>query len=276
MTRDHDVKRAIRARMKVTGESYTVARSALVAPTAPSAPHSQATPSQGAKVATVQTGLIDELDEGGFAVIRSFATAEQVMHLTAVVDEVISTVLAEKQQEALDRHAAGERRVNVWHSGEPGVIFRVVSDRAEVRWLIDDERLLEITERAKGSPGGLHKIGALASMPGFGHQGFHPDHDGATAPFGAWDALVFVVMLSQHRPDTGTIRVLPGSHRSPIQFTEWGSAMPPHPDEVRIEGEPGDVFVYSGHLWKSATFNGGREPVKSLLVAGVDDVGWGS
>lgn len=262
--------------MKVTGESYTVARSALVASTAPSAPDSQATPSQGGKVATVQTGLIDQLDERGFAVIRSFATVEQVMRLTAVVDEVISTVLAEKQQEALDRRAAGERRINVWHPGEPGVIFKVVSDRPEVRWLIDDERLLEITERAKGSPGGLHKIGALASMPGFGHQGLHPDHDGAVSAFGAWDALVFVVMLSQHRPDTGTIRVLPGSHRSPTQFTEWGSAMPPHPDEVRIEGEPGDVFVYSGHLWKSATFNGGHEPVKSLLVASVHDVGWGS
>ena len=51
--------------------------------------------------------------------------------------------------------------------------------------------------------------------------------------------------------------------------------MPPHPDEVRVEGEPGDVFVYSGHLWKSATFNGGHEPVKSLLVAGPQDGGWG-
>jgi ectoine hydroxylase-related dioxygenase (phytanoyl-CoA dioxygenase family) len=226
-------------------------------------------------VATVQTGLIDELDARGFAVIRSFATAEQVMRLVAVVDEVISAVLAEKQQEALDRQAAGERRINVWHPGEPGVIFKVVSDRPEVRWLINDERLLEITERAKGSPGDLHQIGALASMPGFGHQGLHPDHEGAVSAFGAWDALVFVVLLSQHRPDTGTIRVLPGSHRLHPQFTEWGSAMPPHPDEVRIEGEAGDVFVYSGHLWKSATFNGGHEPVKSLLVAGVHDVGWG-
>ena len=33
MTRDHDGKRAIRARMKVTGERYTVARSALVGST---------------------------------------------------------------------------------------------------------------------------------------------------------------------------------------------------------------------------------------------------
>lgn len=42
--------------------------------------------------------------------------------------------------------------------------------------------------------------------------------------------------------------------------------MPPHPDEVRIEAEPGDVFVYAAHLWKSGTFNGGLEPSKCLLI----------
>jgi ectoine hydroxylase-related dioxygenase (phytanoyl-CoA dioxygenase family) len=75
-----------------------------------------------------------------------------------------------------------------------------------------------------------------------------------------------VLLLSPHRADTGTIRMLPGSHRTVPDFTAWGSAMPPHPDEVRLEGEPGDLFVYEGHLWKSATFNGGVAPVRTLLL----------
>ncbi len=141
MTRDHDVKRAIRARMAVTGEPYTVARSALVAPTPTPARDPQATPSQGGAVPSVPTDLMNDLDERGFAVMRSFASGEQVTRLTAVVDEVISTVLAKKQQEALDRQADGGKRVDVWYPDEPGVIFKVVSDRPEVQWLVDDGRL---------------------------------------------------------------------------------------------------------------------------------------
>lgn len=225
-------------------------------------------------MASVDTGLIDELDERGFAVIRSLATPEQVAGMTAVVDEVIETTIADKQEEGRQREAAGERRINVWHPREAGVIFTVVTERPDLQWLLADPRLLEVVEEAKGSRVPLGSIGALATLPGFGHQGFHQDHDGPSPTIGSWDALVFVVMLSRHRGDTGTIRALPGSHRTPSPFTGWGSAMPPHPDEVRIEGEPGDVFVYSSHLWKSATFNGGTQPCKSLLVAAPEDVGW--
>ncbi len=42
--------------------------------------------------------------------------------------------------------------------------------------------------------------------------------------------------------------------------------MPPHPDEVLVEADPGDLLVYSAQLWKSGTFNGGLEPLKCLLV----------
>src|SRR5688572_14184560 len=100
MTRDHDSKRAIRARMKVTGERYTVARSALVAPSTSRPPsRSETTESQGGTVASVDTDLLGELDERGFAVIRSFAPPDEVARLTAVVDEVVATTLAAKQEE---------------------------------------------------------------------------------------------------------------------------------------------------------------------------------
>ena len=272
MTRDHDVKRAIRARMKATGEPYTVARSALVAPT-PSSPESQAAAPQGGTVAPVEARVIEELDGRGFAVLRSFATAEQVAELTEVVDDVISSVRAEKEAEARARHAAGERRIDVWHPGEPGWIAQIVTDRPKVQWLADDPRLVHIIGEAKGSPSRPTRIRALATLPGYGHQGFHPNREGMAPSFGSWAVLDFVVMLSPHRSETGTIRVLPGSHRAPAQFSEWGSAMPPHPDEVRIDAEPGDVLVYSAHLWKSSTFNGGQGPVKSLLVEATDDAG---
>lgn len=276
MTRDHDIKRAIRARMKVTGKPYTVARAALVAPSVPPAPGSETSESQGGTMASVHTELRDDLDERGFAVIRTFATPEQVARLTAAVDEVIAATVAEKQEEADQQLAAGERGINVWYPGEEGTIFKVVTDQPDVAWVLNDRRLLDIVDSIKGPGSTLRKIGALAWLPGFGHQGLHQDYDGVDEALGSWDRLVFVVMLSPHHADTGTIRALPGSHRTPPQFADYlGSAMPAHDDEVRIDGEPGDVLVSSGHLWKSGTFNSGREPVKSLLVAGHEDVGWG-
>ncbi len=107
----------------------------------------------------------------------------------------------------------------------------------------DSKRAIRARMKVTGEPY-TRKVGALASLPGFGHQGFHPDHEGVSQPIGSWNALVFVVMLSPHRAGTGTIRAIPGSHRSAPELTGWGSAMP------------------------------GHEPLKSLLVAG-RDVGWG-
>jgi hypothetical protein len=43
--------------------------------------------------------------------------------------------------------------------------------------------------------------------------------------------------------------------------------MSPHPDEVRLEAEPGDRFACSTNLWKSSTFNGGHGPMKSVIAA---------
>ena len=184
MTRDHDMKRAIRARMKVTGERYTAARSALVAPSVPPAAGSETSESQGGTMASAHTELLDELDTRGFAVIRGFATPEQVARLTAVVDEVIAATVAEKQEEADQRLAAGERGINVWHPGEEGAIFKVVTDLPGVAWVLNDRWLLDIVDSVKGSGSRLRKVGALASLPGFGHQGFHQDYDGVESRTG--------------------------------------------------------------------------------------------
>ena len=216
----------------------------------------------------VQIRMLDELDERGFAVFRSFATTDEVARMTDVVDEVISTTLAEKQSEDDRRRAAGETGpIDVWSPGEPGGIYADLTDREDVAWILTHPWLLELTGAVKAVAPKLRKVAAWASMPGFGHQGFHPDDEGASPPVGSWDVVRFVFVLSPYRPETGTFRAIPGSHRTAPQFADWkGSAMPPHPDEVRVEADPGDLIVYSAQLWKSGTFNGGLEPTKSLLV----------
>lgn len=266
MTRDHDMKRAVRARMRATGERYTVARSALVAPDPSDAPKSETSQSQGGTMPVVHIRMLDELDERGFVVLRSFATAEEVARMTAFVDDVISTTLAVKQEEEdRRRDAGGTGPIDVWYPGEPGGIYADLTDHADLAWILTHPWLLELAGAVRSGAPKIRKVGAWASMPGYGHQGFHPDEEGSSPPVGSWDVARFVFVLS--RPETGTLRAIPGSHRYAPQFADWkGSAMPPHPNEIRIEADPGDLIVYSAQLWKSGTFNGGLEPRKCLLV----------
>lgn len=216
----------------------------------------------------VHIRMLDELDERGFAILRSFATTEEVARMTLVVDEVISTTLAQKQAEEDRRREAGEAGpIDVWYPGEPGGIYADLTDNADVAWILTQPSMLELAGAVKAAAPKISKIAAWASMPGYGHQGFHPDVEGSAPPVGSWDAVRFVLVLSPWRPESGTFRAIPGSHRNAPHFADWkGSAMPPHPDEVRVEADPGDLLVYSAQLWKSGTFNGGLEPTKSLLV----------
>ena len=268
MTRDHDIKRPIRARMKVTGEPYTVARSALVAPSASRALASETSPSQGGTMAAVRTDLLDELDERGFAVLRSFMTPDEVARLTVIVDEIVSTTLTEKQEEDRRRRDAGETGwIDVWHPGQQGVITQLITDRPDVAWLRQHRRLLEIKSAAKGIDATFRHVGVHVSMPGYGHQELHADNELPSPPVDAWTGMSFIIVLSTFDAVNGTLRVIPGSHRTRPELADWkGSAMPPHPDEVRIDAEPGDVIVHSSHVWKSATFNGGQEPRKAVWV----------
>ena len=239
MTRDHDTKRAIRARMKVTGERYTVARAALVA--------APATTGGTVSTSTIQ----DELAERGFVIIRSFATGERLDRLVATVDEIIARTVAEKLEEGERRREAGETGfIDVWN-GAPGGIVERVTDHPDVRWLLDDQRL-----RPFITP---NRVTAIAALPGFGHEGLHQNpHEGYAS----------ALSLSPTRADTGAFRAIPGSHRKAPQFDPMAGAMAPHPDEVRVETDPGDLLVYDALLWKSGTFNGGTEPLKVLAIEG--------
>jgi ectoine hydroxylase-related dioxygenase (phytanoyl-CoA dioxygenase family) len=134
--------------------------------------------------------------------------------------------------------------------------------------LVDHAGLLELKRATEGGPATIDNVGVHSSLPGYGHEGFHPDKPGPSTQVGTWDGTEFIIPLSPYRPDAGTIRALPGTHRSAPDFEPvGGSAMPPHPDEVRIEADAGDVFVFSSHLWRSETLNGGVDVRKGLWAS---------
>ena len=110
--------------------------------------------------------MLDELDERGFVVLRSFATAGEVAHMTAVVDQVISITLAKKQEEEDRRRDAGETGpIDVWYPGEPGGIFADLSNDADVAWILTHPWLLELAGVVTSGAPKMRKVGAWASMP---------------------------------------------------------------------------------------------------------------
>ena len=80
--------------------------------------------------------------------------------------------------------------------------------------------------------------------------------------------MSFIFVLDRQNAEVGTMRAVPGSHRVPLRprFGETISTMPPQPDEIRMEAEPGDLIIHSQHLWKSMTLNAGTEIRRHLWV----------
>lgn len=226
----------------------------------------------------VDTDLLAELDEQGFTILRSFATSDELERIDAVVDEVVSARISEVQEEAERRRAAGETGwIDAWHPGVAGVVSKLVTERPDVAWIREHRRLLEIRASAMGdspraeeasSRSTFRHVGVGASLPGYGHQGFHADDETASPPIGSWDGMSFIFVLNRQDADVGTMRAVPGSHRIPLRprLVEFGSAMPPQPDEIRMEADPGDLIIHSKHLWKSMTLNAGTEIRRHLWV----------
>jgi ectoine hydroxylase-related dioxygenase (phytanoyl-CoA dioxygenase family) len=109
-----------------------------------------------------------------------------------------------------------------------------------------------------GDPWYVHSLDLRAPIPGAGEQGLHQDN-GERRTGGPWQTLSAMWCVTPFTRDSGPLRVIPGSHRlsgPPIDLQGYGSAMGPHPDEVKIIAPAGSVILFnSSDLWHSGTFN---------------------
>jgi hypothetical protein len=106
--------------------------------------------------------------------------------------------------------------------------------------------------RRSGLPG--ERLSLRASIPGYGHQGLHPDYFPDQRTDGSWQVLAGMWCLSEFTHNNGPLRFLPGSHRSrpdPSDDMEW-VGMGPHPNEVKVLCPAGSLILFnSASLWHS-------------------------
>jgi hypothetical protein len=102
----------------------------------------------------------------------------------------------------------------------------------------------------------LSSLNARAAEPeGAEAQPLHVDAGAVPDERGPWVCNA-LWMLDDFTTENGTLRVVPGTHRSGRRPQDaLADPRAPHPDEVLVTGRAGDVVVMNSHLWHGGTAN---------------------
>lgn len=125
--------------------------------------------------------------------------------------------------------------------------------------VVTSPRILELAESVMGPFVQLDSVVLHASQPRPAEERgkvvcWHRDRF-SSFPVGAYTrplAVIGFVYLQEMNAETGPLRVVPGSHREPVEIASRDLAQA-HPDEVFVTSEPGDVIVIHHNLLHSGT-----------------------
>ena len=74
-------------------------------------------------------------------------------------------------------------------------------------------------------------------------------------------------MLDPFTRENGATRLVPGTHRSTALPKEvLADVLAPHPDEIYVIGQPGDVFIFNGHCWHAGGANHTDRARRAILA----------
>jgi ectoine hydroxylase-related dioxygenase (phytanoyl-CoA dioxygenase family) len=183
------------------------------------------------------------LDEQGFVRLPGFIVPARRRSL---VDR-IEALFAEEGEKAggeFKQEPGARRLANLVDKGE---VF--------VECVVEPE-VLEYVGHVLGKALKLSSLNARSANPrSRDAQPLHVDAGALPDERGFWVCNT-VWMLDAFTADNGALRVVPGSHRfgrRPQDALE--DPRRPHPDEVLVTGEEGDLVVMNSHLWHGGTAN---------------------
>jgi hypothetical protein len=193
-----------------------------------------------------------ELDERGFTRLPGVLAAERRERLVRRLDELF---VEEGER------AGAEFRI------EPGAPrLANLADKGDVfvECLLEPV-VLELVAHVLGPRFKLSSLNARAAEPGdAAAQPLHADMGALPDAQGFWVCNA-LFMLDDFRAENGSLRAVPGSHRSGrLPAEALADPRAPHPDEVLVTGRAGDVVVMNAHLWHAGTAN--RSPRRRLAL----------
>ncbi len=94
------------------------------------------------------------------------------------------------------------------------------------------------------------------NRPGAGHQALHADWSGPVPKIGEYFHCNSIWPLADFTELNGATRVVPGSHRWPLEVrAELSDPLARHPRERKLIALAGTVVIFNGHVWHGATQN---------------------
>ena len=197
-----------------------------------------------------------QLDEQGYLIFKKMLSPSQIESLLARLEELWA---AEGYKAGEENYIeSGVRRLaNLANKGE---IFRGVYAHPQV---------LEVVQAVMGADMRASMVNARDVPPLTGvRMPFHMDSDkGRVRDEIGYSAATAIWMLDEFTTENGGTAVVPGSHllgKSPKHaLTNLNDS---HPDEIIIEGKPGDVFIFNGHCWHAGRPNLTNHHRRALLV----------
>ncbi|HEX6034755.1 MAG TPA: phytanoyl-CoA dioxygenase family protein, partial [Anaerolineales bacterium] len=154
---------------------------------------------------------------------------------------------------------------------EPGVRrLANLANKGEIfRKLYAHPQVLEVVEAVMGAEVRAAMVNARDVPPHTGvRMPFHMDSDkGRVRDEKGYSAATVIWMLDGFSLANGATAFVPGSHlfgKSPREVLSDLNAS--HPDELVIEGQPGDVLVFNGHCWHAGRPNETERHRRAVLV----------
>jgi hypothetical protein len=190
-----------------------------------------------------------ELDQRGFVVLPGMVAAASLKRLTAAYTESVESATR-------DDIRVGSTSTRVSDFVNRGAVF----DNLYVF-----PPLLKACCQVIGGPFKLSSLQARSLRPGAQAQELHVDVPRDSAD---WPLLGFILMVDDFRPDNGTTRFVPGSHRwSGTPEDTMVDVRAAHEAEVLACGAAGSLLVFNGSTWHGHTANTSSGPRRSIQGA---------
>jgi ectoine hydroxylase-related dioxygenase (phytanoyl-CoA dioxygenase family) len=197
-----------------------------------------------------------QLDEQGYLIFKKLLPIEKIESLLARLEELWS-IEGEHAGEENYLEAGVRRLANLANKGE---IFRELYAHPQV---------LEVVNAIMGPRIRAAMVNARDVPPHTGvRMPFHMDSDkGRVRDENGYSAATAIWMLDEFSIANGATAFVPGTHllgKSPREVLTNLNAS--HPDEIVIEGQPGDVLVFNGHCWHAGRPNETDNHRRAVLI----------